>query len=145
MRIIKALPIMIISLCILYPLSANDIFGSFKKNNTSNKQSIKNAYKNRKSNIQVKGSGKVMRVLSDDKKGSKHQRFIIKLSSGHTLLIAHNIDIASRIPKLKLGRIVKFYGEYEWNSKGGVIHWTHHDPQKKHVDGWLKYQGKIYK
>ncbi|MBQ1494882.1 MAG: DUF3465 domain-containing protein, partial [Acinetobacter sp.] len=45
---------------------------------------------------------------------------------------------------LRKGEIVEFYGEYEYSPKGGVIHWTHHDPQAKHVDGWLKYQGKSY-
>ena len=38
----------------------------------------------------------------------------------------------------------KFYGEYEWNSEGGVIHWTHKDPAGVHVDGWLEYEGIVY-
>lgn len=102
------------------------------------------AFKSRKSNIQVKGEGTVIKILSDDTKGSKHQRFILKLSTGQTLLIAHNIDLAPRIGSLKRGDKVQFYGEYEWNSKGGVIHWTHHDPKRKHIGGWLKYKGKTY-
>jgi len=90
------------------------------------------------------GSGTVIRLLSDDNKGSRHQRFIIKQSSGKTLLIAHNIDLAPKIQSLKKGGLIKFCGEYENNSKGGVIHWTHHDPRKHHVAGWLKYNGKKY-
>lgn len=45
-------------------------------------------------NVQVQGSGRVLRVLADDNDGSRHQRFILALASGRTLLIAHNIDLA---------------------------------------------------
>lgn len=93
---------------------------------------------------QMCGSGTVIRLLSDDNKGSRHQRFIIKESSGRTLLIAHNIDLAPKIYSLQQGTLIKFCGEYEYNAKGGVVHWTHHDPQKYHTDGWLEYNGKKY-
>jgi hypothetical protein len=96
------------------------------------------AFERRQTNLQVEGNGTVARLLSDDRDGSKHQRFILKLGSGQTLLIAHNIDLAPRIDSLAVGDDVEFFGEYEWNSKGGVIHWTHHDPNRAHVSGWIK-------
>jgi hypothetical protein len=105
---------------------------------------LQNAYNNRESNLQVKGKGVVIRMLSDDLQGSQHQRFILQLDNGQTILISHNIDLAPRINGLKSDDIVEFYGEYEWNSKGGVIHWTHHDPSKRHVAGWLKHEGRTY-
>ena len=105
---------------------------------------LKNAYKNRQNDLQVQGEGVVTKILPDDLAGSRHQRFILRLSTGQTLLLAHNIDLAPRINKLKYGDTVEFYGEYEWNSKGGVIHWTHHDPNGRHVGGWLKHEGKTY-
>ncbi len=108
-----------------------------------NKQ-IDKAYHIKQSDIQVQGVGKVIKVLKDDTKGSQHQRFLLKLPSNLTILIAHNIDLASRVEDLKAGDTIEFYGEYEWNNKGGVIHWTHHDPRKKHKDGWLKHNGVIY-
>jgi hypothetical protein len=106
--------------------------------------SIKSAYENHQSDVQVKGSGIVVRILSDDNKGSHHQKFILKLSSGQTILIAHNIDLAPRINSISRGDQVQFHGEYEWNKKGGVVHWTHHDPKGHHTGGWLKHNGSTY-
>lgn len=93
---------------------------------------------------QAKGSGTVVRVLSDDDDGSRHQRFILRLAGGRTLLIAHNIDLAPRIPGIRAGDTVEFYGEFRSNPEGGVIHWTHHDPQGRHPGGWLRHKGRTY-
>jgi hypothetical protein len=105
---------------------------------------LQEAYNNQESGLQVEGKGVVIKTLSDDLDGSRHQRFILRLDSGQTLLIAHNIDLAPRINELMPGDNIEFYGEYEWNSKGGVIHWTHHDPSNEHVGGWLKYGDRTY-
>ena len=105
---------------------------------------LKQAFENEQSNIQVEGEGTVWKTLPDDNNGTRHQRFILKLSSGQTLLVAHNIDLADKIKGLKKGDKVAFYGEYEWSEQGGVIHWTHHDPAGRHEDGWLKHGGQVY-
>lgn len=96
------------------------------------------------SHQQVTGQGVVAKLFPDDNEGSRHQRFILKLGSGQTLLMAHNIDIAPRIDALREGDVVLFQGEYEWNEKGGVVHWTHHTPSGAHPNGWLEHQGKKY-
>ena len=36
----------------------------------------------RRSDVQVRGAGTVLRTLSDDDEGSRHQRFILELASG---------------------------------------------------------------
>ncbi len=102
------------------------------------------AFKNRKSNVQVEDEGVVIRLLPDDLNGSRHQRFIVRLASGQTVLIAHNIDIAPRVVGLQKGDSVRFYGEYVWNEQGGMVHWTHHDPKGRHTAGWLKHDGRTY-
>lgn len=105
---------------------------------------LQRAFESRESNIQVQGNGKVIRLLPDDNEGSRHQKFVLKLNSQQTLLVAHNIDLAPRVLNLKIGDTVKFYGEYEWNSRGGVIHWTHRDPSGNHIAGWLIHAGEKY-
>ena len=102
------------------------------------------AFSTQESNSQISGQGIVTRLLADDNKGSRHQKFIIKLPSGQTLLIAHNIDLAPRINSLRVGDSIQFYGEYEWNERGGVVHWTHQDPSGTHQAGWLQHEGKRY-
>lgn len=105
---------------------------------------IEAAFNNRKSDVQVQGQGRVIRILPDDNNGSRHQRFILEVDNNLTLLVAHNIDLAPRVNDLNEGDKVTFYGEYEWNAKGGVIHWTHHDPGHRHINGWLRHRGKTY-
>ena len=102
------------------------------------------AFKARRSDVMVGGRGEVNRVLPDDNDGSRHQRFILRLADGITLLVAHNIDLAPRIDGLAVGDTVEFKGEYEFNERGGVLHWTHDDPAGRHLDGWLKHRGRTY-
>ena len=102
------------------------------------------AYRAQQSGVQVTGDGEVSAVLSDDSQGSRHQRFILRLASGQTVLVAHNIDLAPRIESLRKGDTVAFHGVYEWNDKGGVVHWTHHDPAGRHTSGWLRHGGQNY-
>ena len=112
------------------------------KNNGSN--DILAAFKNQRSDVQVQGKGIVSRLLRDDNEGSRHQKFILKLPGGQSVLVAHNIDLAPRIADLKTGDNIEYYGEYEWNEKGGLLHWTHDDPAGRHADGWLKHKGMTY-
>ena len=105
---------------------------------------LKGAFQRRTSNIQVEGEGIISKILPDDTDGDRHQKFIVALNSGQTILIAHNIDLAGKIDSIQEGNRIAFNGEYEWNEKGGLVHWTHHDPNNNHVAGWLKYEGQIY-
>ena len=123
--------------------SANPIADDLDLQRTD-KSDIGRAFKNRTSDVQVEGEGTVTRILPDDVKGQRHQRFILRLASGRTVLIAHNIDLAPRVESLRRGDTVQFKGEYEWNAEGGVIHWTHHDPARRHAAGWLKHKERIY-
>jgi len=107
-------------------------------------QRLARALAQHESHLQVEGTGTVSRLLSDDNDGDRHQRFIVALKTGQTILIAHNIDVAPRVISLDVGDEIGFFGEYDWNEKGGTIHWTHHDPRQHHTAGWIKHEGRVY-
>ncbi len=106
---------------------------------------ISAAFRNRQSKFFVESNGVVQRLLKDDLEGDRHQRWIVRLDSGQTLLISHNIDLAPRINALAVNDRVYFRGEYIWNDKGGLIHWTHHDPSGRYPGGWIEHNGKQYR
>lgn len=108
-----------------------------------NNRSIEQAYAAKRSNVQVSGTGVVVKLLADDNKGAKHQKFLVKINPQQTLLFAHNIDLAPRVP-LQTGDTISFSGEYVYNPKGGVMHWTHHSPKDNHAGGWIMLNNEKY-
>jgi len=139
--------LIIIVVAILYVGTINNVsyaVGETVAASQNSEQLLADAYKTQRSDFQVQSTASVVKLLPDDNNGSRHQRFLVRLNSGQTLLIAHNISLAARIDDLKEGDNVEFYGEYEWNNKGGVIHWTHHDPNGRHVSGWIKHDNRTY-
>ena len=106
--------------------------------------SIARLFEQQQSDVAVQGIGRIVKELADDNNGSRHQRILLKLPDGLSILIAHNIDLAPRVNNIQAGDSIEFKGEYAWNAKGGVVHWTHHDPNGRHPDGWLKHQNRTY-
>lgn len=125
-----------------------------RKNDSSSSNTLQNqqdassaiysAYLHHENKIQVQGVGRVKAILKDDREGTRHQKFILDVGNGLTVLVAHNIDLARRLDGLQKGDTVEFYGEYKYNPKGGILHWTHHDPSNQHESGWLKWDGQVY-
>lgn len=113
-----------------------------------NNQAIFKAFsqKNENQKIQVLGCGQVKKVLKDDNDGSRHQKFLITIDGYPqiSVLVAHNIDLAKRVENIQPNTPIRFYGEYIYNDKGGVLHWTHKDPTARHQDGWLEYNEQKY-
>lgn len=105
---------------------------------------VEQAFAKRQSKIWLTLPATVDRLLADDNKGIRHQKFIVKVAN-LKLLVAHNIDLAPRVP-ISLGEPIVIRGRYEWNAKGGVLHWTHRDPnaQLNAESGYIKAAGKIY-
>ena len=125
----------------LKPLSATPLSGSFA---FSDNAAVEQAFAQKKSDVWVQGTGVVTKLLPDDNKGSRHQKFLVRINVAQTLLFAHNIDLSPRIDALKVGDSIEFKGEYVFNPKGGVIHWTHRDPKGQHQGGWIKHQGNTF-
>ena len=121
------------------PVSTN---GS--SSNRNDNELIAKLYQQQKSDEIVTAVGRVGKILPDDNKGSRHQKFLLDIGQDKWLLVAHNIDLAPYVP-LKQGDDVIVHGEYEYNEKGGVLHWTHHDPRGYHEEGYIEHNGKKYK
>lgn len=98
-------------------------------------------------NVPVSAAGKVVKLLADDTDASPHQKFIIEIHSGHTILISHNLLRAYRVP-VKIGDRVEIHGTYIWNRYGGLLHNTHHYNNEclgphceAHDDGYINFVG----
>ena len=91
----------------------------------------------------IESTGLVRRLIPDDSDGARHQRFILDLRNGQTVLVAHNIDLADRVP-VGIGDRIYFRGMYEWNELGGLVHWTHRDPLGIEDGGFIRYRGRVY-
>ena len=118
---------------------------------THDAAAIHELFRAERSDVVVVVQGRVQRVLEDDTQGSRHQRFIVRVADPYdsvsdpvTLLVAHNIDLAPRVP-LESGDELLLRGEYEWNDRGGVLHWTHHDPDGDRPGGWIELDGERYR
>ncbi len=105
---------------------------------------IEKAFREKRSKVWVEDEGEIVYLLPDDRVGDKHQLFLVELASGHTIKISHNVDLAPKVPVRK-GDPIRFRGRFEWNERGGVVHWTHHDPRGRKKGGWLELRGQKYK
>ncbi len=85
----------------------------------------------------------VVKMLPTDTRGDKHQQWLARLPSGHVVKFAHNIDVAPTVP-LRKGDRFTFRGRFEYNIKGGVVHWTHRDSRGRQ-GGWIDFDGKRYR
>ncbi len=98
---------------------------------------VEEAFEKKLSDVVLEAKGKVVKILEDDTTGHPHQRFIIEVHSGHTILVINNLEHGYRVP-VKLGDIVEAKGNYVWNEHGGLIHETHHHQEgESHVDGYI--------
>lgn len=138
---VKLIRLALFCLALLTGFSSTASAGSI----TRKDRILQRAWRQHQSEFQVTFTGKVIALLSDDTDGDRHQRFIVELESGQTILVVHNIDIAPRINKLRKGFAVTVRGEYIWNSQGGLVHFTHRALFDDHPGGWIKFAGKRYR
>lgn len=95
------------------------------------------------SKVEVLFAAKVLKLLPDDTRGLPHQRFLLILNNGTTVLVAHDTKYAPKVP-IRAGDTVVIQGEYIWNKKGGLVHWTHHSDTPRHQSGYIDFNGMRY-
>ncbi|MDA1193721.1 MAG: DUF3465 domain-containing protein [Planctomycetota bacterium] len=105
---------------------------------------LADAIAQQRSGVWVEGEGRIVHLLPEDRDPPRHQLCLVELAGGHTIKISHNVDLAPPVPWRK-GDSLTFRGRFEWNAKGGVVHWTHRDPDGRQAGGWLELAGQRYR
>ena len=103
------------------------------------------AYQERVSGLQLSVSGKITHVFPSPETGDQHQKFIVQLDAGQSVMVIHNRALGSAIDGLLEGETIEVFGEYQWDQGGGIIRRTHQDPASHRQAGWVKYKGRIYR
>lgn len=101
-------------------------------------------FESQRSGVWVEAEGEIVHILPNDDKPPRHQNFLIEIAPNRTVKLSHNVDIAPRVP-IRKGDRIRFRGRYEYNARGGVVHWTHRDPSDRKNGGHLEYEGKTYR
>ena len=104
------------------------------------------AYQGGRSHVEVVADGRVTSVLGVAQgRVSPHEGFLIRLDSGCDVVVRveANTDLMGQFAIARGDRVV-VKGEYEYSPRGGVIHWTHHDPRGRHEGGFVEVGGRTY-
>jgi len=109
---------------------------------------VYDAWSGHQSRVEVTASGSVARVLGTHSGPSgRHEGFLLHLTgaAGHglTVRVETNVDITGPVP-LSAGDGVEVRGEYVYDARGGLIHYTHHDPRGRHPGGFVRVGKLVY-
>ncbi|HEV7179806.1 MAG TPA: DUF3465 domain-containing protein [Candidatus Baltobacteraceae bacterium] len=73
----------------------------------------------------------------------EHEEFSVQTKAG-PLEVIDNVDLAPRVP-VQPGDRIEVRGEMVHDAgKAPIVHWTHHDPEHKHPDGFIRLRGQVY-
>jgi hypothetical protein len=62
---------------------------------------------------------------------------------GLTVRVEDNVDLTGQIP-IRAGDDVEVRGEYIYDPRGGLIHYTHRDPRGRHAGGYVRIGNRMY-
>lgn len=113
---------------------------------TPNDSAVCAAYSSGRSQTEVVAAGRVTRIFGiRPGRSSPHEGFLLSLDAGCRLVVRVevNTDFTGPIALSSNQRVV-VKGEYEYYPRGGVIHWTHHDPRGRHENGYIDAGGTMY-
>ncbi|MDE2573132.1 MAG: DUF3465 domain-containing protein [bacterium] len=76
--------------------------------------------------------------------GLTHEAFDVSPPSGLRTQVVENVDVGPRVP-VHRGDSVVVRGEYVRDAgETHIVHWTHHDPDGRHVGGFIVDDGRRY-
>jgi Protein of unknown function (DUF3465) len=101
-----------------------------------------------RSNVEVTASGSVAKVLGTRRGPSGvHTGFLLHLRGaegrGLTVRVEDNVDLTGPIP-IRAGDDVEVRGEYIYDPRGGLIHYTHRDPRGRRAGGYVRIGNRMY-
>jgi len=103
-----------------------------------------NAFEQGRTGVWVSGHGTVKQLVGDETvAGERHQRIVVDVGEVFDLIVRHSVEASERVPVVQ-GDTIAFQGRYEFNGRGGVLGFTHHDPEEPGGGGWVRYQGNVY-
>lgn len=116
------------------------------QNAPANNSAVYAAFLSGTSRVEVSAGGTVTRTLGTRVgRSGTHEGFLVRMDGPRPLVVRveDNVDLTGPIP-VRVGEHVVVHGEYEYYPRGGVIHWTHHDPAGRHENGYVEIGGKRY-
>ncbi len=105
-------------------------------------QEVIDAQSKGQSKVHVTFQAVVYKLLPDDTTGIPHQKFLLRLSNNSTVLIAHNTNLGTYL-NIQPGDVVDVSGEYVWNKKGGLVHYTHPSTSRFKEGGYIRVRSRI--
>jgi hypothetical protein len=116
--------------------------------NAASNATVYDAWRTHRSYVQVTASGSVARVLGTRLgPAGMHEGFLLHLNGaegrGLTVRVEDNTDLTGPIP-MSAGDDAVVRGEYIYDPRGGIIHYTHRDPRGHHPSGYVQVNGRLY-
>jgi Protein of unknown function (DUF3465) len=72
-----------------------------------------------------------------------HEAFDAQTPAGE-IEVVDNVGIAQRVP-VRPGDRIEVRGEMVHDpGRLPIVHWTHHDPDGRHADGFIRLRGRVY-
>ncbi|CAN5587272.1 hypothetical protein BH11CYA1_BH11CYA1_24920 [soil metagenome] len=93
--------------------------------------------------VELTVTAPIEKLLREEDYREPHQRFLLALSNGTSVLVANDLEYGTFAP-VQAGNIVRIKGEYIWNERGGVLHWTHKSDEPRHESGYIDFNGMRY-
>jgi hypothetical protein len=73
----------------------------------------------------------------------EHEAFDVQTPAGPAEIV-DNVDVAPKVD-VQPGDSIEVRGVMVHDpGSAPIVHWTHHDPQGVHADGFIRFQGRVY-
>jgi hypothetical protein len=112
---------------------------------SSNSTLFTRAWQQRLSGVQLSMEGKISRVFSAGETDAGQQKFVLQLAQGQSVTVIHDATLGAAIEGLAVGETIEVSGEYHWTADGGIMRWTHRNPEDNRQAGWVNYKGRLYR